>query len=108
MKLGDEILRIIGINSKYDAGMNEIYSGGCAYICDGEIIIAMAEDRISRKKNDGGFKESLAYIYGEYNLTTDDIDYFYISFYANPLIPNEEMIKLHLKLLGIEKEPEKE
>ena len=66
MKLGDEILRIIGINSKYDAGMNEIYSGGCAYICDGEIIIAMAEDRISRKKNDGGFKESLAYIYGEY------------------------------------------
>lgn len=107
MKLGDEILRIIGINSKYDAGMNEIYSGGCAYICDGEIIIALAEDRISRKKNDGGFKESLAYIYGEYNLTTDDIDYFYISFYANPLIPNEEMIKLHLKLLGIEKEPEK-
>ena len=55
-------MRIIGINSKYDAGMNEIYSGGCAYICDGEIIIAMAEDRISRKKNDGGFKESLAYI----------------------------------------------
>ena len=91
----------------YDAGMNEIYSGGCAYICGGKIIIALAEDRISRKKNDGGFNASLAHIYKEYNLTKDDIDYFYISFYANPTIPNEEMIKLHLDLLGLEQEPEK-
>ncbi len=100
-------MKIIGINSKFDAGMNEIYSGGCAYICDGEIMMALAEDRISRKKNDGGFNKSLVHIYREYNLTKNDIDYFYISFYANPMIPSEEMIKYHLKLLDIEQEPEK-
>ena len=91
----------------YDAGMNEIYSGGSAYICDGQIVIALAEDRVSRKKNDGGFSSSLSYIYQEYGLTQDDIDFFYISFYANPIIPEKEMIELHLKMLNIEDHPEK-
>lgn len=100
-------MKIIGINSMYDAGMNEIYSGGSAYICDGQIVIALAEDRISRTKNDGGFSTSLLHIYNEYGITQDDIDYFYISFYANPIIPDKEMIELHLKMLNIEDHPEK-
>lgn len=100
-------MRIIGLNSGYDASMSKIFSGGCALIENGEIIIALAEDRISRNKNDGGFSNVLKYIYNEYGLSVDDIDYFYISFYANPVIPNEEIIKFHLEFLNLTEYPEK-
>ena len=43
-------MKIIGVNSGYDAANNHIFSGGVAYINDGKIEIALAEDRISRKK----------------------------------------------------------
>jgi len=100
-------MKIIGINSGYDAAKNKIYAGGCALLDDGKIIISLAEDRISRNKNDGGFFKSLEYIYKEYGLSTEQIDYFYISFYGNPIIPNEEIIKFHLMLLDLSRSPEK-
>jgi len=100
-------MKIIGINSRYNATMNEIYSGSCALIVDGEIIYALAEDRVSKKKDDGGFDYSLKAILNKEKLTIDDIDYFYISFYGNALIPDKKMIKYHLKKLGLEKQPEK-
>jgi carbamoyltransferase len=100
-------MRIIGLNSGYDASMNGIYSGGCALIEDGKIVIALAEDRISRNKNEGGFSNALNHIYKEYGLSHSQIDYFYISFYANPIIPNEDTIRFHLNLLNITDQPEK-
>lgn len=100
-------MKIIGINSCYDACNNIINSGSCAYINDGRIVIALAEDRISRRKDEGGYKKSLSTIFKEYNLTAEDIDYFYISFYANPIIPDKEMVLKHIKDLGLTKNPEK-
>ena len=100
-------MKIIGINSNYDSGMNEIYSGGCALVVDGVIEMALAEDRISRVKNEGGFKQSLQYILNQTNNEMTDIDYFYISFYANPLIPEKDIIEKHLQELGLEHSPEK-
>lgn len=100
-------MNIIGINSNYDACKNKIFSGGCALIRDGVIEIALAEERISRKKHDGGFINSYKFILNRYGLKPSDIDYFCISFYGNPLIPNEEIVKIHLKELGIENNPEK-
>ncbi len=100
-------MKIIGINSNYDALMNRIYSGSCALIVDGKIVCALAEDRISRVKDEGGFKHSLQFILDQAKLTVDDIDYFYISFYGNAIIPDEKMIGMHLDLLKLRKCPEK-
>lgn len=100
-------MRIIGLNSKYNASYDEIYSGSVALIEDGKIELAIAEERVSRVKHDGGFKKALDYIYRERGISEKEVDYFYISFYANPLIPDEEMIRYHLNLLGIEDSPEK-
>ena len=100
-------MNIIGINSNYDACKNKIFSGGCALIQDGIIKVALAEERISRKKHEGGFLSSYNFILDRYGLTPSDIDYFCISFYGNPVIPEEDIVKLHLKELGIENTPEK-
>ena len=100
-------MKIIGINSQYDALMNKINSGSCALIEDGKIVFALAEDRISRVKDEGGFKKSLKYILNKTKLTVEDIDYFYISFYSNAVIPTKKMIKDHLDMLRISKNPEK-
>ncbi|CUX53039.1 Decarbamoylnovobiocin carbamoyltransferase [Clostridium sp. C105KSO15] len=100
-------MKIIGINSSYDASMNQINSGGCAYINDGKIIAAIAEERVSRCKDMGGFLHSLDTIYKEYELTVEDIDYFYISFYANPIIPEKNIIRLHLEQLNLLDCPDK-
>lgn len=100
-------MKIIGINSNYDALMNKIYSGSCALIIDGKITCALAEDRVSRTKDEGGFRQSLKFILSRENLTVDDIDYFYISFYGNAVIPKKRMIRYHLDLLNLNKHPEK-
>ncbi|BBH22580.1 transferase [Paenibacillus baekrokdamisoli] len=100
-------MKIIGINSQFDSSMMTVNSGSCALIIDGKIKNALAEDRISRIKDEGGFKASLQAILIENNLTVEDIDYFCISFYGNAMIPREKMIKLHLKEIGIESTPEK-
>lgn len=100
-------MKIIGINSEYDASMNKINSGSCALIVDGKIVYALAEDRVSREKDDGGFEDSLKFILNKVNLSIDNIDYFYISFYANSIIPTGKMISHHLGLLGLNDHPEK-
>lgn len=100
-------MKIIGLNSQYDCSMNRINSGSCALIIDGEIIYAFAEDRISRVKDEGGFKQSLDFILTKTNLSIKDIDFFYVSFYGNALIPNREMVRYHLDLLGLNDHPEK-
>jgi carbamoyltransferase len=100
-------MKIIGINSQYDSSMNKINSGSCALIIDGKIVYAFAEDRISRVKDEGGFKKSLDFILKKENLSINDIDYFYISFYGNSQIPNKAMVRYHLDLLNLSNHPEK-
>ncbi|MCK4817932.1 hypothetical protein KA005_19325, partial [bacterium] len=99
--------RVIGINSEFNASMDHIYSGSSALIENNKIIYAIAEERISKIKHAGGFLESLQEIYQKTGLSKDDIDYFSISFYANALIPEEDMIKKHLELLDITDTPKK-
>lgn len=100
-------MKIIGINSQYDALMNKVFSGSCALIVDGKIVYAFAEDRISRIKDNGGFEQSLKSILDKAKLTASDIDYFYISFYGNSVIPTKKMMQYHLNLLRLNKHPEK-
>jgi carbamoyltransferase len=100
-------MKIVGINSQFDAGMNKIAAGSAALIVDGQIRMALAEDRISRVKYDGGYKHALTHILKEEGLTLEDIDYFYISFYGNPMIPNDDVVAFHLKDLELEDCPDK-
>lgn len=53
--------------------------GGAALVVDGEPIIAIAEERLSRKKYDGGFLRSLNYCLSGSNLKVSDIDAFVFS-----------------------------
>lgn len=94
-------MKIIGINSNFDHKLNKINSGSCALIIDGEIVFALAEDRISRKKDEGGFSKSLEFILKKTGLKLKDIDYFYISFYGNAILPKKEIVQHHADILGL-------
>lgn len=94
-------MKIIGINSNFDHKLNKINSGSCALIIDGKIVFALAEDRISRKKDEGGFSQSLKFILEKTGLKMEDIDYFYISFYGNATLPKKDMIQRHVDILGL-------
>lgn len=100
-------MKIVGINSQFDAGMNEIAAGSAALIINGQIKMALGEDRISRTKYQGGYKHALNHILKTEGLTLQDIDFFYISFYGNPMIPNNDVVAFHIKDLGLEDSPEK-
>ena len=53
--------------------------GGCAIVADGKPIIAISEERLSRKKYDGGFLSSLTYCLDTTGLCVSDIDAFVCS-----------------------------
>lgn len=86
-------MRVIGLNYSHDAKNDVVFDGGVALIEDGIIKMAFAEDRISRKKNDGGFSHALQEILKRTNLTLNDIDYFAVSFYAHFSIPEEDAVR---------------
>ena len=98
---------VIGINSGFDYQMNKISGGGCALLKDGIIIQAIAEERLSRIKHDGGFRHSLKHILTYNHLTKNDVDYFCISFYGNSFCPSKKLIDFHLNELGLKKTPHK-
>lgn len=69
---------IAGINMpSTKAGMN-LNDGGCAII-KGKELVAIAEERISRKKHDSGFVRSLSYCMEAQKITIRDIDLFVAS-----------------------------
>ena len=98
---------IIGLNSQYDGAMKVIAGGSAALIVDGVIKTAIAEERISRVKYQGGYAASLKTLLTTNDLDIGDVDYFYISFYGNPLIPSKQVVDCHLADLGLEATPEK-
>ena len=100
-------MRIVGLNSGLDSLMKPISGGSVACVCDGKIEFAMAEDRASRKKYDGGYAHSLRMMYDYLEIGVKDVDFFVISFYGHPLIPRKDILAHHLKDLGLEKIPEK-
>lgn len=86
-------MRVLGFNYSHDAKDEFVFDGGVALIEDGIIKMAYAEDRISRKKNDGGFSNALYEILKRAELTLEDIDYYAVSFYAHFSIPEEKVIE---------------
>ena len=88
---------VIGLNSFWEEDAWHCKGGSVSLIIDGKLIMSVAEDRISRNKYDGGYWCSLKYILDYNKLSISDVDYFCISFYGNHLIPNDQIIKFHLK-----------
>jgi carbamoyltransferase len=100
-------VRIIGINSFWEEGWWKCKGGSASLIDDGRLVMSVAEDRISREKYEGGYRNALNYILDYHNLSMESIDYFCISFYGNHLVPDSDIMKYHLKDLMLESTPEK-
>lgn len=68
----------VGANvAKTQEGM-ELNDGGCCIIKDGQII-AIAEERVTQKKYDGGFSKSLKYCLDAAEVEFDEISKFVVS-----------------------------
>lgn len=71
--------KIIGINICETRDGIKLDDGGCALVDDGIPKIAINEERLSRKKYDGGFVKSLEYCLDNTNNKKEDIDKFVFS-----------------------------
>ncbi|PCF39783.1 hypothetical protein B5C06_10285 [Staphylococcus delphini] len=85
----------VGINAciTNDVMSNNIIKvdgGGVCLFKDDIIISAITEERITKKKYQGGFKESIKYVLDASNLSFKDVDTYAFSFYgvANPVPQN--------------------
>jgi carbamoyltransferase len=91
-------MRIIGINITRTSTGIGLHDGACALLEDGNINIAIAEERINRLKYSGGIKCSLNYCLAARNLSISDIDFFVLSNCAD--VPLD--VKSGLKFLQLE------
>ncbi len=82
-------------------GMNTGHNGGCALCVDGKIVVAITEERLTRKKNTAGYMNALMYCLETANLTINDIDLVVFSSYLERLPENYDG---RLSLLGFPKE----
>ena len=82
---------VAGINSQFDGAFEMISGGAAAIIRDGEILGAVAEERVTRRKYSGGYKNSLSALLSSLELDHSDIDFFYISFYGNSIVPKRDI-----------------
>jgi carbamoyltransferase len=98
---------IVGANYWKDAAGKEIDLGACVILKDNEILAGIAEERITRKKHAGGFKNSLHYLLKELGIKIHQVDFFAISFYAHPIPPHKDVIKEIVATLGLVGCPEK-
>jgi len=75
-----KIKKVIGINTGHD--------GGCALCVDGRIIVAISEERLTRKKNTSGWINSLLYCLEYANIKLHEIDAVIFSGYKKRLPKN--------------------
>lgn len=70
---------IAGVNMGSTRDGLQLKDGAACILRDGEIILAIAEERLSRKKHAGGFALALQYCLTETGLTVDDLDMIVVS-----------------------------
>lgn len=80
---------LVGISAYY-------HDSAVALIVDGEVIAAVAEERLSRKKHDKSFPaKALSFCIRKANITLSDVDYFV--FYEKPFVKFERILKTHIQ-----------
>jgi carbamoyltransferase len=72
-------MNIIGINLQSTIYGLELNDGGTCLMIDGKVHSMIAEERISRKRHDSGYKNSIPLLLGKANLKLKDIDLFVAS-----------------------------
>ena len=65
---------VLGINVGRTSFGLELRNGGTCILKDGEVEIALAEERVTRRKADSGFKESLKYCLNKLDYELADFD----------------------------------
>ena len=85
------MIRILGLSAFY-------HDSSASIICDGEIKIAVQEERFTRIKHDNNFPiKSIEYILETEKIKLDDIDK--IVFYEKPFLKYERLIETYLAFL---------
>lgn len=72
-----KIKKVIGINTGHN--------GGCALCVDGKIIVAISEERLTKKKNTAGWMNALTYCLSFASLDLLDVDLVVFSSYRDRL-----------------------
>src|SRR5438132_1600621 len=82
--------------STYVLGLSCFYhDSAAALLRDGEIIAAVQEERLSRKKHDSSFpNHAIRYVLREAGITTADLDA--VGFYDKPLLKFERMLSTYV------------
>ena len=81
---------VLGISCFY-------HDSSAALLKDGQIIAAVQEERLTRKKHDRSFsKEAVESCLKTQGITIDDIDY--IAFYEKPMLKFERVLYQHLQM----------
>lgn len=75
-----KIRRVIGLNTGHN--------GGCALCVDGKIVVAISEERLTRRKNTKGWLNSLNYCLETAGFKLSDIDLIVFSSYRDRLPKN--------------------
>lgn len=101
-------MKILGINAclclDLDGNIRNIDGGGACLMIDGKISIGITEERITKKKYDGGFHNAVDYILTNSDLKMDEIDYIVCSFYGVPYKIPEKLLDQVKIMLGLEKD----
>lgn len=90
-------MKIIGLNLEKTSYGLILDNGGACLAINGEIIMAINEERLNRKQYSFGFKQSINYILSNNNLTIEDIDLFVASSCLEPIVSVENIKKQLLK-----------
>jgi carbamoyltransferase len=79
---------IAGVNTGCTCdGLRHLKDGGACLLADGEILVGIAEERLTREKHAGGFKHSLAYCLSAVGHELNDLDMIVVSSCAEaPLV----------------------
>jgi carbamoyltransferase len=88
----------LSLRPTYILGLSAFYHDSAAcLLSDGEIVAAVSEERLSRKKGDPGFPErSVAYCLKHAGITTKDLDC--VGFYDKPLLKFERILETYLSI----------
>lgn len=87
---------VVGINVGSTIDGQTLDNGGCCIIKDGKIKVAVAEERVSRKKYDGGFSKSLQYCLDYCKIKPADVDLFVVSSCCEEQLPDGVDIGLNV------------
>jgi carbamoyltransferase len=82
------MVAILGISALY-------HDSAAALVADGDIVAAVQEERLTRKKHDAAFPvQAIGACLREGAITADDLDY--VAFYEKPLVHFDRLIETYL------------